>query len=81
MKNLYATISIFCIIIMSGCVNVPSQRDIIYQTSTINALLAGIYEGDVSFDELKKHGDIGIGTFNTLDGEMVGYHGSEEYLR
>jgi len=43
----------------------------IYQTSTMGALLNGIYEGDVAIRELLRHGDFGLGTFNRLDGEML----------
>ena len=43
----------------------------VYQTSTISALLDGIYDGDVTVAELLTHGDFGLGTFNHLDGEMV----------
>ena len=43
----------------------------VYQTSTIAALLDGIYDGDVTIAELLTHGDFGLGTFNHLDGEMV----------
>jgi acetolactate decarboxylase len=49
----------------------PEDRDRIYQVSTLSALMEGIYEGAVSFGELKQYGDIGIGTFNGLDGEMI----------
>lgn len=48
----------------------------LFQTSTINALLDGRYEGDVSFAELEAHGDFGIGTFEALDGEMIGLDGT-----
>jgi acetolactate decarboxylase len=48
----------------------------IYQLSTINALLEGVYDGDMSYDQLKAHGDFGIGTFNALDGEMIAFDGS-----
>ena len=41
------------------------------QTSTIDALLAGVYDGEMSCGELLGHGDFGIGTFDHLDGEMV----------
>jgi len=34
-----------------------------------------IYDGNVTFGELKKHGDLGLGTFNNLDGEMIGIDG------
>ena len=43
----------------------------IYQTSTMGALLNGVYEGDVTIRELLRHGDFGLGTFNGLDGEML----------
>jgi acetolactate decarboxylase len=43
--------------------------------STIEALLAGVYDGAVTFGELAEHGDFGIGTFHGLDGEMVGLDG------
>ena len=46
----------------------PAQ---VYQTSTMAALLDGIYDGDVTVAELLTHGDFGLGTFNHLDGEMV----------
>lgn len=45
--------------------------DEVYQTSTIGALLDGVYEGDVTVRELLQHGDFGLGTFNRLDGEML----------
>ena len=43
----------------------------LFQTSTVDALLEGTYEGDVSFAELGDHGDFGLGTFDALDGEMI----------
>jgi acetolactate decarboxylase len=43
----------------------------IFQTSTMRALLDGVYEGDVTVRELLRHGDFGLGTFNRLDGEML----------
>jgi len=42
-----------------------------FQTSTIEALLDGAYEGDLSIGELLAHGDLGIGTVDHLDGELV----------
>jgi acetolactate decarboxylase len=43
----------------------------LYQTSTMSALLDGIYDGSVTVAELLEHGDFGVGTFNHLDGEMI----------
>ena len=53
----------------------------VYQTSTIAALLAGVYDGTVTISELLTHGDFGLGTFNHLDGEMVILDGVCYHLR
>jgi acetolactate decarboxylase len=47
------------------------EGDTAFQTSTIGAILEGVYHGDVSVGELRRHGDFGLGTFNELDGELV----------
>lgn len=41
------------------------------QVGVIDALLAGGYEGSMSLRELRALGDIGLGTFDALEGEMV----------
>jgi acetolactate decarboxylase len=55
--------------------NEKSQRvynsSSIYLCAPVNALVEGIFEQNVSFSEVKKHGDFGLGTFDKLDGEMV----------
>ena len=43
----------------------------LYQTSTMSALVDGIYDGSLTIAGLLEHGDFGVGTFNRLDGEMV----------
>ena len=55
--------------------NLFSQTDVLYQSSTINALLGGVYDGNLTIGQLKQEGDFGVGTFNTLDGEMVVLNG------
>ncbi len=47
----------------------------LYQVSTIEALSAGLYGGQASFADLARHGDFGLGTFASLDGEMVALGG------
>ena len=47
-----------------------------YQVSTINALMQGVYDGDVTIKTLQQQGDFGIGTLNGLDGEMVAVDGN-----
>ncbi|HNX16788.1 MAG TPA: acetolactate decarboxylase [Methanoregula sp.] len=46
-------------------------QDTFYQVSTIDALMQGVYDGDVTVGEFKKYGNFGIGTFDRLDGEMI----------
>ena len=52
---------------------------VLFQASTIWALLDGAFEGDLSFAELAEHGDLGLGTLNHLDGEMIAIDG--EFFR
>jgi acetolactate decarboxylase len=52
------------------------ESHVLFQASTIGALLEGAYDGDLSFGELAEHGDLGLGTLNGLDGEMIGLDGS-----
>lgn len=48
-----------------------TEREVLYQVSTIDALLAGEFDGEVTYGQVRQHGDFGIGTFNALDGEML----------
>ena len=45
--------------------------EVLYQFSTLESLLAGFYDGGLTFHELAAHGDMGLGTFDRLDGEML----------
>lgn len=54
---------------------IGQEDQAIYQTSTIGALMEGVYDGEVSYEELARHGNFGLGTFNALDGEMIAFDG------
>ncbi len=56
---------------MTPANELPSGDGRIYLCAPVNALVEGIYEENVSFAEVRRHGDFGLGTFNDLDGEMV----------
>jgi acetolactate decarboxylase len=43
----------------------------VFQVSTSGALVAGVYDREVSVHALLEHGNFGLGTFADLDGEMV----------
>lgn len=78
-KSMHITFGLLIIltVLLSGCskkINedkVEEQRDALYQLSTIDSLLAGNYDGFQSIGILKENGDLGIGTFDELDGELV----------
>jgi acetolactate decarboxylase len=48
-----------------------TDRETIGQVALLQSLLQGDYYGSVSIADLKKHGDIGIGTFDKLNGELI----------
>jgi len=47
------------------------ESDFLYQYSIIDALMAGVFDGDLTIGKLKTKGNFGIGTFNKVDGELV----------
>lgn len=82
-KRLYrviAAILLAAVLALAGCAQAGKPEklneagrpeDTVFQVSTINALLQGLYDGEITCGELKKQGDLGVGTFDGLDGEMV----------
>ncbi|HEV7770146.1 MAG TPA: acetolactate decarboxylase [Solirubrobacterales bacterium] len=52
------------------------EPHVLFQASTVGALIDGAFEGDLTFDELARHGDLGLGTLNHLDGEMIALDGN-----
>lgn len=47
----------------------------VFQVSTSGALVAGVYDREVSVQTILEHGNFGLGTFANLDGEMVAVDG------
>jgi len=71
---------IFLALLLSGqCA--AFEDDVLFQVSTIDALMQGVFDGFYSFDDLMDQGDFGIGTFNALDGEMVALDGEYYQVR
>ncbi|MFZ5807422.1 MAG: acetolactate decarboxylase [Verrucomicrobiota bacterium] len=70
-------IVLLCVVALGGCCRecpikptTTTSRGIV-QISTIGALMEGLYDGQISCRELLTYGNLGIGTFAGLDGEMV----------
>jgi acetolactate decarboxylase len=49
----------------------PEPAHAAFQASTIDSLLHGRYEGDLDIVTLLRHGDLGLGTVDHLDGELI----------
>lgn len=47
----------------------------IYQVGVLPAFLNGVYEGDVTFEQIQKLGNFGLGTVNGLKGELLALDG------
>ena len=78
-SRLSASIALACTLLLSGCKT--ASQDGITQVATIDALLAGVYDGHMSLRELRGYGDFGIGTFEGLDGEMILLDGTFHKVR
>ncbi len=67
--------------VLAGCGQEEKQqeaqvdRETLFQVSTLGALSVGVYDGDTTYGEVEEHGDMGLGTFQGLDGEMVAVDG------
>ena len=58
--------------VMSGYAqSKDADRETMYQVATLQSLMVGNYDGFVPVSKLRKHGDIGVGTFERIDGEMI----------
>ncbi|HXV27729.1 MAG TPA: acetolactate decarboxylase [bacterium] len=73
MKRLLYGLAIFSLhwIFSGSAFSSPADKNVLYQISTVNALLEGVLDGVTDIQTLKAKGDFGLGTFDALDGEMV----------
>jgi len=78
MKNVIArilAILLIMVIVLPGCSHRDSKNEVdnetLFQVSTLSALMLGDYDGLITVDKLLQSGNTGLGTFDTLDGEMI----------
>ncbi|GFH42002.1 alpha-acetolactate decarboxylase [Lactococcus hodotermopsidis] len=43
----------------------------LFQYNTLSALMSGLFEGSLTIGELLEHGNLGIGTLDEIDGELI----------
>jgi acetolactate decarboxylase len=75
MKNYLVKIA-FVVILLNIVSCSTVHLNTVTQVSTIDAILAGAYDGTMTLHELATYGNFGIGTFDKLDGEMVLFDGT-----
>ncbi|WP_204508376.1 acetolactate decarboxylase [Aestuariivirga litoralis] len=66
---------------MTASSNGRKPRPPVFISAPIAALVEGIYRADTTIGLLRQKGNLGIGTFNDLDGEMVLLDGQVYCLR
>ncbi|MDH5662707.1 MAG: acetolactate decarboxylase [Elusimicrobiota bacterium] len=71
----YLLVAGFLVIAICGCSCLQENKDVLFQVSTMNAIFRADYDGEMTYGELKQHGDFGIGTFDALDGELFALEG------
>jgi acetolactate decarboxylase len=59
----------------AGLEHDPEAEHTAVQAGTLDALMSGGYEGDTTLGELLRLGDLGLGTIQQLDGELIVFDG------
>ena len=70
------SIIIFSVFYLMVCGLSAQPKNQLSQVATIDALLAGAYDGIMNNEELHNFGNFGLGTFDKLNGEMIVYNGN-----
>jgi acetolactate decarboxylase len=65
----------------AGSAGTAGNSAVLFQVSTLDALLQGDYTGSLSVGQLKRLGDFGLGTYLGLDGEMIALGGHYYHMR
>jgi acetolactate decarboxylase len=63
------------LVALAGCTALPAPALEVTQISTYPALEMGLYDGDMTYAQLAQAGNFGIGTFDSMDGEMIALDG------
>ena len=78
MKKLF--LSVLLVALLSSGTVVSAEQDTslsdkLFQVALLQSLMQGEYDGVISVSDLKKFGDTGIGTFQSVNGELIALDG------
>ncbi len=72
MKKLFAIVVVLVLTLSSAvCADSGVKSDRLFQAALLQSLMLGEYDGFVTAGELKAYGDTGIGTFQSVNGELI----------
>jgi len=60
---------------LAGCAAPQGVGKTLFITGTYGALSRGVYDGQLTIADLKRHGDFAAGTFSGIDGELLALDG------
>ncbi len=69
------TTLLLIVLLLSAVIIIAAGDKVVTQASTVNAVLKGMYDGTITFGDLKKYGDFGIGYFDKMGGEALAVDG------
>ena len=83
MRRALVPLLLACFLVSAGPARAdgPLENETLFRVSTLPALMQGLYDGVMPVSELLAHGDLGLGTFDGLDGEMVVLDGKAWQVR
>jgi acetolactate decarboxylase len=71
LRNRRWALSVGLLLALPAAAPAAEARETLYLAAPFVALADGLYDGEVTFAELKRHGDIGLGAIAGSDGELV----------
>ena len=71
-KKFFAVVVVIVLALSSiACADTGIKSDRLFQAALLQSLMLGEYDGFVTAGELKTYGDTGIGTFQSVNGELI----------
>ena len=75
MKKLCAFLLLLLVVAMPTFAQDENRSDKLFQVALLQSLMQGEYDGIITVGDLKNYGDTGIGTFQSVNGELIALDG------
>ena len=79
MKRLFLTVLLVSLLVFSSVASSEQDtnlKDKLFQVALLQSLMQGEYDGVITVKDLKAYGDTGIGTFQSVNGELIALDGN-----